>query len=356
LASPDLTIVSPTLDERDNVGPLAGIAWEIVFVDDDSADGTAEVVKAMARADTRVRCIRRVGRRGLAGAAIEGFLSSSAPYVALIDADLQHDETALRRMFEALTSGDAELAIGSRHVAGGSSAGLSSQARVTLSDLGGWLANRVTRVPVSDPMSGFFMARREVIDAVAPKLSGQGFKILTDILASSERPLRVVEVGYGFRERLHGTSKLDTGVLIDYATLLADKTIGRFVPVRFLMFAAIGALGVFVHLGMLWLVHLAAGASFALGQGIAAFTAMTTNFLLNNLLTFRDRRLKGRALVTGLLSFYAVCSVGFVANVGVGDFLFGQGQRWWIAGVAGALVAAVWNYAASSVFTWGRKR
>jgi len=364
LPTPLLTIVAPTLNERDNVVPLVraieraleGVAWELVLVDDDSADGTAAAAKALAQIDARVRCLHRIGRRGLSGAAIEGFLSSSAPFVALIDADMQHDETALVRMLEVLQTTDAELVVGSRHIEGGSSDGLSSDRRVKLSELGARLANRVTQVPVSDPMSGFFMMRREVFDAVAPKLSVQGFKILTDILASSQRPLVVAEVGYGFRERLHGASKLDTGVLIDFAMLLADKTIGRFVPVRFLMFAAIGGFGVFVHLGMLALMHFVAGQSFALAQGIAAFTAMTTNFLLNNVITYRDRRLRGAGIIPGLLSFYAVCSVGFVANVGVGDYLFGYGQRWWVAGLAGALVAAVWNYAASSIFTWGRRR
>lgn len=361
--SPVLTVVAPTLNERDNLRPLvealdralAGVDWELVIVDDDSADGTAELAKAIAREDARVRCIRRVGRRGLAGAAVEGFLSSSAPFVALIDADLQHDEAALPRMLDILRAGGADIVIGSRYVGDGAAGGLSSR-RESLSRLGGRLANAVTRVPVSDPMSGFFMLRRETIEALAPKLSGQGFKILTDLLASADPPLKVAEVDYRFRERRHGVSKLDSGVLLDFALLLADKTVGRFLPVRFMMFAAVGGFGVFVHLGVLALVHLGAGASFAVGQGVAALTAMTTNFFINNAVTYRDRRLKGRRLITGLLSFYAVCSVGILANVGVADFIFGQGQQWWISGLLGAIVGAVWNYAASSVVTWRAHR
>jgi dolichol-phosphate mannosyltransferase len=362
--TPVVSIVVPTLNERDNVqalveavaGAMGDIAWELIFVDDDSRDGTAETAKAIARRDPRVRCIRRVGRRGLSSAGIEGFLSSAAPFVALMDADLQHDQQLLPRMLEALRQGDTELVVASRYVEGGSAAGLSSKGRSLLSRAGGELARRLLGLSLTDPMSGYFMMRREVFDGLVPRLSAHGFKLLADIVASSQRPLSIRELPMEMRARHAGESKLDAGVSIDFLILLADKTVGRFVPVRFIMFSIVGALGVVVHLAALYLYHFGLGAGFALAQGLAGVTAMTTNFLINNQVTYRDRRLKGLKLLVGLLSFYAVCSVGLIVNVGVADALFERDNAWWVSGVLGALVGAVWNYAVSSVLTWRTHR
>ena len=265
-----LTVVAPTLNERDNIEPLvaaltaalAGRSWELIIVDDDSADGTARVAKELAQRSPNIRCIRRVGRRGLASAAIEGFLASSAPFVALIDADLQHDEALLPQMLDRLERGEADIVIGSRFVGGGSAEGLDGAGRMRLSLAGGALARRVLGVDVTDPMSGFFAMRRDVFENLAPNLSGQGFKILADILASAERPLRTLELPYSFRPRRRGTSKIDVGVKLDYALLLLDKTLGRFLPLRFIMFSAVGGFGVVVHLAALALYHFGLGLPF----------------------------------------------------------------------------------------------
>lgn len=368
VAAPLVSIVAPTLNERDNVRPLfAAIAaamgetpWEIIFVDDNSKDGTAEEAKALSLEDARVRCIRRVGRRGLSTAAIEGFLASAAPYIALIDADMQHDEAALPAMLAKLQADEADIVVGSRYVDGGSADGLADAGRAWLSKAGGWLAHKVLRVTVSDPMSGFFAMKRSVFDGIAPALSGQGFKILTDILASAETPLRHGEVAYTFRPRNAGESKLDAGVKIDYLMLLADKLLARFmpfIPLRFVLFGLVGGFGVGVHLAALWLYRFGFGLEFMWAQGLAAATAMTTNFLINNAFTYRDRQLKGLKLVWGLLSFYAVCGIGLAASVGVADWLYGSDdERWWVAGLLGALVGSVWNYAASSAVTWKATR
>ena len=358
--APLLSIIVPTLNERANIEPLVDalyhamgdVAWEVIFVDDNSRDGTAETVKTIAQSDPHVRCIRRIGRRGLASAGVEGFLASSSPYVALMDGDMQHDETLLLRMLNALQSGDSDIVIASRYVAGGSSAGLADQNRARLSHWGGLLANKLLRIPGSDPMSGFFMMRRDTFDALAPRLSAQGFKLLADILASSQLPLRVAELPLQFRQRHAGESKLDAGVKIDFLMLLLDKTIGRFLPIRFFLFSLVGTLGLAVHLTALGFLYLAFGTQFALSQAAAAATAMTTNFLVNNAVTYRDRKLKGARLVRGLLSFYAVCSFGFLANVGIANAIFAGGANWLLSGIAGACVGAVWNYAASNVLTW----
>ncbi|HEV8015284.1 MAG TPA: glycosyltransferase family 2 protein [Stellaceae bacterium] len=357
---PELTIVVPTFNERGNIVPLierldtvlAGIAWEAIFVDDDSPDGTAEAVRGAARRDPRIRCIQRIGRRGLAGACIEGILACSTPFVAVMDADLQHDEAILPQMLEALRRDGCDIVVGSRYAAGGGIAGEWGAHRRRASTLATRLAHLVTKSDIADPMSGFFMMRRMVFERVMRGLSTQGFKILLDILATAETPLRVKEIPFQFRQRLAGESKLDTLVAWEFAMLLADKLFGHIVPVRFALFALIGGLGVVVHMGMLAAGLKQFGLAFVTAQAIAAVTAMTVNFFLNNLFTYADRRLKGWRMLRGLVSFYVICSFGAVANVGVASYLFSEQQVWWVAGIAGIVVGSVWNYAVSSIFTW----
>ncbi len=362
VTAPELSVIVPTFNERDNVlvlfarldAALQGVAWEAIFVDDNSPDGTWEVVKELARRDPRARALRRIGRRGLAGACIEGCLASSASYVAVIDADLQHDETRLPVMLAKLRAGEADIAIGSRYVEGGSSASFDRR-RQGISSFATTLAQKLLRIDVADPMSGFFMLRRDRFEQVAPQLSVQGFKILLDILASARGALRVAEVPFVFGTRHAGESKLDSMVAVDFLGLVLAKLTGDAVSLRFLLFASVGALGFAVHLALLYLVLSISDMPFAEAQTIAAVGAMTSNFLLNNFLTYRDQRLKGAALLRGLLLFYLVCSVGLVANVGVAFSAYGQNAAWWLAGAAGALMGVVWNYAMSGLFVW-RKR
>lgn len=359
-AAARLAVIIPVFNEAANVAPmvarleaaLSGIAWEAVFVDDDSPDGTAAAARAIAARDPRVRCIRRVGRRGLASACVEGFLSVSAPFVAVIDGDLQHDEAILPAMLRAVEAG-ADIAIGSRHVEGGAASGGFSAARGALSDAGARLAHALLPTPVSDPMSGFFLLRRELVEELAPRLAGRGFKILLDILLTAGRRLEVAEIAYEFRARERGESKLDATVLLEFAGLLLDKATGGAVPLRFLAFAAVGAFGVLVHMAALAALVGGFGAGFAAAQWGATFIAMTANFVLNNRITYRDARLRGAALWRGLLLFYLVCGIGAAANVGIANVLVRDGiLAWGLAGAAGALITVVWNYAVSSTLVW----
>ena len=361
-ALPVLSVVVPTFNERDNVtklyrkleATLDGIAWEVVFVDDNSPDGTWDVVRALARQDGRVRCIRRIGRRGLSGACIEGILASSAPYAAVMDADLQHDETQLPKMLSLLKSGQAELVVGSRYIEGGSADSF-NRSRAGASALATEVAKRALGVAIADPMSGFFMIRRDRFERLAPQLSTQGFKILLDIVATAHGDLKTVEVPYTFGSRLHGESKLDSMVALDFLGLVLAKFTDDVVSLRFLLFAMVGGTGLFVHLGTLYVALKLFGLPFPQAQGIGAFVAMTSNFILNNFLTYRDQRLKGFAILGGLLAFYLVCSVGLFANVGVAFSVYDKQPIWWLAGAAGALMGVVWNYAMSGLFVW-RKR
>jgi dolichol-phosphate mannosyltransferase len=359
---PQLSVIVPTFNERDNVGTLfrrletalAGVAFEVIFVDDNSPDGTWDLMRSLAGRDSRARCIRRVGRRGLSGACIEGILASSAPYAAVIDADLQHDETQLPKMLALLQSGEADLVVGSRYVEGGSADSFNRQ-RAGASALATKVAKRVLRVEIADPMSGFFMIRSDRFEQLAPQLSTQGFKILLDIVATARGELRVREIPYSFGARLHGESKLDSMVALDFLGLVLAKLTHDTVSLRFLLFAMVGSIGLFVHLAALFIALEVFRLPFPEAQGCGALSAMTSNFILNNFLTYRDQRLKGFAILRGLLLFYLVCSVGLFANVGVAFSVYDQEPIWWLAGAAGALMGVVWNYAMSGLFVW-RKR
>lgn len=356
----ELTVVVPCFNERPNVAPLveklhaalAGIAWEVLFVDDNSPDGTSAEVRRLARQDPRVRCIRRIGRRGLSSAVVEGALASSATYVAVMDGDLQHDETRLPVMLQALRGGAYDLAVGSRHVEGGDATGLANRWRHALSDAGTALAQRFLPVRLGDPMSGFFMLPRALFEQLAPHLTAQGFKILLDLVLSAEAPLRVIEIPAEFRKRLAGESKLDVLVLTQFAALLVDKALGGLLPLRFLSFAAVGLLGVGVHVAILITGREALGFGFATAQIAATICAMVFNFQLNNQITYRDQRLRGPRLWRGLLLFMLVCGIGAVANVGIARVLYETHTYWTLAGAIGAVIGVVWNYAVSATLVW----
>lgn len=358
----ELTVVVPTFNEAANVAPLiakldealAGMSWEAVFVDDNSPDGTSDAVREIARSDRRIRVIQRVGRRGLASAVVEGMLGSAAPVIAVIDGDMQHDEAVLPRLYEAIAQDGHDLAIGTRYTEGGST-GEWDKSRVLISRFATWVAHILLKNDVKDPMSGFFAVRREIFMEALPRLSMVGFKILLDMVASIPRRLRIAEIPYTFRSRVAGESKLDSKVAQEFGALLLEKVFGHIVPVRFLMFAAVGALGLVVHLTVLGVLVRFIGVDFAVGQALAVFTAMTFNYVLNNSFTYRDMRLRGARFVRGLISFYAVCLIGAIGNIGVGELIYRMHYRWWLAGLAGAIVGVVWNYAASSVLTWKRK-
>lgn len=357
----ELAVVLPTFCEAGNVeaviaridGALAGHVWEAIFVDDNSPDGTAEVVRAIARRDPRIRVIERVGRRGLSSACIEGMMATAAPFVAVMDADLQHDETLLPRMLARLAGSDLDIVIASRFVEGGGT-GDWDKDRLAKSRLATRISRMVLKADLADPMSGFFMLRTSTFRRLAPHLSGIGFKILLDLFTAARRPLRFVEMPYEFQQRAVGESKLDHVVAFEFLIALYDRTMGRVIPTRFAMFGTIGALGVVIHMSLLAIAY--QRLTFIAAQSLATVGAMTFNFFLNNALTYRDRRLAGaKALVRGWLSFCLVCSVGALANVGVAAFLFEVENTYWtLSALAGVIVGAVWNFALSSRFTWGR--
>jgi dolichol-phosphate mannosyltransferase len=359
--APELSIIVPTFNERDNVPILVerlsrllvSCDWEIVFVDDNSPDGTAAAARAIGETDSRVRCIRRVGRRGLAGACLEGMLASQARYVAVMDADLQHDEALLVPMLDNLRGGRADLVVASRYLDGGSATGLSKQ-RSRVSRWSNALVRHLLGIELTDPMSGHFMIRRDTFEALAPAISSQGFKILLDMLSTAGGRLRTIELPSAFRERQHGESKLDSKIALDFAALVTAKLTNDAVSARFLMFCLVGLTGIAVHLSILS-VLLATALSFGAAQALATVGAIAWNFVLNNLFTYRDQRLTGWHFLTGLVRFQVICAIGAISNVGIATWIYDYDNVWWIAGLGGALIGTVWNFVVSAAFVWRQR-
>ncbi len=359
----EFAVIIPTLNEIENIEPvlerlnhvLEGIDWEVIFVDDDSPDGTAAAIRQISVNRPHVRVIQRIGRGGLASACIEGMLATSAPYLAVTDADLQHDVALLPNMLALLKAENLDLVVGSRNLDSGGKGDFAPHRRL-LSDLGAKVSKAVCRCEITDPMSGFFAIRRAFFDTVVRRLSGIGFKILVDILAAAPGPVRMKELPFVFRNRERGESKLDVNTGIEYFLLIADKLVGGIVPARFLAFAIVGSIGVVLYLLVLELFYRQASLSFAESQAIAAFLAMNLNFILNNLLTFRELRLRGWGILKGVLIFYAACTLGLVANIALATFCVNKGIPWYVAAVLGLTVGSVWNFAVTSVLTWRRLR
>ncbi len=359
LRPPELAVIVPTFNERDNVDEvvarvalaLVGIDWELILVDDDSPDGTAARVRAIGRRDARVRVIRRLGRRGLSSACIEGMLATTAPLLAIMDADLQHDPALLSEMYDRLRVGGVDLVVASRNVADGSYGGW-SRSRAVISGLAARLGRSTACTKLSDPMSGFFMLRRRLFEDHVRDLTGIGFKILLDLVLSVRRPLSIAEVPLKFATRHRGESKLSPGVIWQYLLMLADKRFGRFVATRFIAFGAIGAAGLLVHFTALTTLLASHIVNFPAGQAIATGISIVVNYSVNNVLTYSDRTRRGWRWLSGLASFGLTCGFGGVANVGMADFLFRHSVAWPLAAVVGAMVGAVWNYGVSSRYTW----
>ncbi len=363
MPSYDLCIVIPTLNERENIGllldrlrnTLHDIRYEVIVVDDDSPDGTAAVVKRLSRTQDNLHVLHRIGRRGLSSACIEGMLATSAPFIAVMDADLQHDETVLPEMVRRIASDNLDLVVGSRNIGGGSMGDFGSW-RVRLSRLGRRLSGVERHATLTDPMSGFFIVRRSFFERVAHRLTGIGFKILLDIVLSADGQVRVGEVPYHFRLRQHGQSKLDLIVGLEYLELILDKLIGSYVSVRFVLFCLVGAIGAVIHLMLLGALLKIERLSFIESQACATGIVMVLNYVLNNSFTYRDRRRRGSAFWFGMFTFCVACALGGIANVGISTEAFRQGMPWPLAGITGLLFSGVWNYGVTAMTTWRQAR
>jgi dolichol-phosphate mannosyltransferase len=268
-----------------------------------------------------------------------------------MDGDLQHDEAALVDMLAILRRDAADLVVGTRFAEPVDAQALSAR-RMRMSRFANRVACAALRVELSDPMSGFFMLRRDAFEALAPELSTQGFKLLLDIVVTARGSLRIQEQPFRFRPRRHGDSKLDARISLEFIGLLFAKATNDLVSLRFFFFCAVGAVGLVVHFAVLALGFEVAGLSFTWAQSLATVVAITSNFLLNNAFTYRDQRLTGRAAWIGLARFHVISLIGALSNVGVGNWLFSSSQVWWVAGLGGAIMGVVWNYVLTTLYVW----
>lgn len=355
--APFLSLVICTLDEAESIGNVlseveAILAWiphETLVVDDSADEATANAVRASAASLPSVRLVRRKGSRGLASAAIAGWDEARGNVLAIMDGDGQHDPRLLPEMLQRIASVD--IVVASRYaerepsgLSGWRHAGSRISTLATFATLG---------VYSTDPLSGLFMMRRGWYRIARDRLSGVGFKILVDILASGQGRPALAEIQTALRPRIGGNSKLDARIVVELIALLVEKRTGGLVPARFCLFAMIGATGLGVHLSALSALIVAADLSFWLAQALGTFCAMTSNFFLNNGLTFRDQRLSGAAMLQGLVTFCLCCSGGALVSQVVGSALNGFGINWAVAGLAGAVTAAVANFLAAKRATWG---
>ncbi|MBU0468235.1 MAG: glycosyltransferase family 2 protein [Candidatus Omnitrophica bacterium] len=350
--SVELTVVIPTYNEKDNVkalteklaSTLEGVSWEAIFVDDDSSDGTADIIRDIASKDVRVRCLQRIGRKGLSSACIEGMLSCSSDYMAVMDADMQHDERILPKMLEALKeNSELDIVVGSRYVEGGG-VGQWSAIRKMISCFATKIGQAVIRADLKDPMSGFFMLRQSFFQEIVRDLNGKGFKILFDLFASSSKKVKFKEMPYDFRQRNAGESKLDLRVSVDYGIMVLDKIIGKFVSIRFLLFFINAFLVLLLHYFMLMFAAIILRQSFVFTQLLVSLIVLMVFFMFNKTRSVKkDGVLK---FVWEALSFSSFGCIGVVINVSIAYCLYDFGLTGMLSGLIGGSIGSLWNYIA----------
>ncbi|MGA9659144.1 MAG: glycosyltransferase [Asticcacaulis sp.] len=358
---PDLSLIICTLNEGTAIrsvineicDTLAHIHHEIIVVDDNSTDNTAAEVLDVAKSRPNVRLHVRINERGLSSAAIKGWDMAHGKYLGVMDGDGQHDPKAILAMAEIILKGDKDLVCVSRYI-GKSETGLSF-----FRDLGSRAATLATglvlRVPLTDPMSGCFMMTRDYYMSARKKLTGVGFKILLDVAASSPIQPRFTEVKASLRQRQGGESKLDIRVVLDLAALLVEKATGGVMKARFVLFAGVGMSGVVVSAIVLALFKILFGnsdAEFGIAQFVAIMVSMTSNFFINNAITFRDKRLKGAAMWAGMFGFYLACAPGAVLNWFIGVALKSMHVEFILAGVVPAFLIGILNFWFVKMLAW----
>jgi dolichol-phosphate mannosyltransferase len=345
--APELSLVVPTFRQRDDIArlvgelahALAGVEWEVIFVDDNSPDDTVAAIAAIGAGDSRVKVIRRVGRSGLTQTCLVAMLASGARYVAMLDLASRFDGRLLAML--DLVRSDADLVVAARPGAAG------GRFRSTVRTLLSAATRKILSAELTDPASGCFMMRREALEKLTPSLSSLGYQVLLDLIATARGSLRIVEIATP-GATAGGRSELK--LALELTALLIGKLSGDAVSIRFLLFCFVGLSGVGVHLALLDAALVAL--PFTAAQTAATIGAMIWNFTLNNTVTYGDQRLTGLAYLTGLVRFMIVCGIGAVSNVGVASWIYANDNVWWIAGLGGAVMGAVWNYAVSAVFVW----
>ena len=364
LKKPTLSIVIPTYNEKENISKilerlqkqLQKITYEIIFVDDNSPDGTSKEVRSFMETSSKISLVHRIGRKGLAGAIIEGIFAANSELVAVMDCDMQHDEEKLLDMVNLFSKNNSlDLVIGSRFTQNGE---ISAKAFSRIRELGSkfttTLIKRILHIKSTDPLSGFFMVKKETFLQKSNKLQTQGFKILADFLAISGNDIKIEEIGYTFKSRVAGESKMSYVTALELVGLVISQIFRGGVSIRFILFCMVGLSGIFVQLFVTGIAMFLIN-QFPTSQTLGIIAAMTSNYFLNNSITFQERRLTSFDLIRGLLSFYFICSLGAFTNIAVSSYIFNFSSNWLISSFIGAIFGAAWNFTLTSIFTWKSK-
>lgn len=360
--SVELSVVVPSYNELKNIAILLKklasllheLQYEIIVVDDNSPDKTWDKVATLSKQDSRIRLLRRFDRRGLSSAILEGFSTARGKYICVLDADMQHDETKILDMIEEMDRLNAEIVVGSRKVAGGGVQGWTWQRRF-MSWVGSCISRAVVSSKIKDPMSGFFMLRQDFFRRIVDLLNPRGFKLLMEIInAGNKLNPTIREVGYVFKDRQHGKSKLNSTVILDFFLSLYDIKLGAVVPFRVFMYCLVGLSGVFINMAALGFFVTVVKLTENSALLCAIFIAMLSNFVCNNLLTFRDYSFSlPSSFISGFIKYLALCSFGALINYTVSMFFF-QKLFWsiYLSNLIGIAIAMFWNYVMNSKYTW----
>ena len=358
-----ISIVLPTYNECENIAPLVqrllkiteSFDLELLIIDDDSSDGTTSLIKKLAQEESRIRIIHRVGRAGLASAIKEGLLGATGEIAVVMDSDGQHDPSRIIDAIDLLRKDSLDIVAGSRFLSGSEILGL-SQRRTG----GSSIANKLARFSLpskykhlTDYMSGFIVLNLQFCMQSIYKVDVNGFKFFYELLSISRGEFNVGEIPLNFLPRNHGSSKLDIAILWDFVISLIHTSTFRLMPRRAISFGLVGATGMFVQLTVTQFLMEIFGFEFGRALPVSVVAAATSNYLINNALTFRAQRQNGKALIKGLLKFLLVASLPVLANVGLATSFYRMiAQDPLLAQLAGIIVVFVWNYAASSRFVW----
>ena len=358
-----ISVIIPTYNEYKNLPKLLDqllnletiFEKEIIIVDDNSSDGTQNLARSYSQNDRRIRLISRLGRSGLSSAIKEGCLCASGDLIVIMDADGQHEPNSIINGLEKFNNKNIDIIIGSRFLEESIIKGLSSKR-----ESGSSIANFLARITLhsgykklTDYMTGFILLKRNSCIKYIEKIDVNGFKFLYELLSLSKGKLTVIEIPlvFGFRE--FGQSKLDLAVIWDFLISLIHNFFGRIIPRRAFSFALVGLIGVFVQMFVIYFLLAVTDFDFEKILPVGVILAATSNYIINNILTFRSNKLSGKNFYFGLFKFLLVASLPIIANIGVANLFYNQlSSNTFFAQIAGILVVFIWNYAASSRVVW----
>ena len=359
----DLSIVIPTFNEASNITLIVDavmnvldkrVSYEIIIVDDDSQDKTWKIAEDYTSEYENITCFRRIAKNGLSSAVIDGFMLANGKYVGVIDADLQHDESILIKMHDYCNKG-ADLVIGSRYCEDGST-GSWGAGRKLISKIATKMSQYITSIHTTDPMSGFFVIKKSLFLKVVDKLHIKGYKILLDIISQLDaKETKIVEVPYTFKNRINGESKLSPEVVMQLVDFIYLKAAGNYIPIDYLKFLSVGAIGAILHFTVLYIVYVFFGNSYQISLIIAIELTLIINYFINNLWTFRKKTHKGFKVFLGLVKFNILSGIGGIISYYLSISLFTAGTNWILASVIGAIVASLWNFNLNKVLTWNKE-